>query len=67
MNMDRKEKLLVGLLVVAILFSVISITFAISTGLSPLKFNVVRDKGEAPVANVFLFIESPQGVENGVQ
>jgi len=64
---DTKEKLLVGLLIVAILFSVVSITFAVSTGLSPLKFSMVRDKGEAPVANVFLFIESPEGVENGVQ
>jgi flagellar basal body-associated protein FliL len=65
--MDKKEKLLVALLIVAIVFSVVSLTFAFSMGFSPAKFHFVKEKGEAPVANVFIFIESPQGVENGVQ
>jgi flagellar basal body-associated protein FliL len=56
--MDKKQKLIVALLVVAIVFSLVSIGISVSVG-SPIEFNFISRSSEAPATNIGITIESP--------
>ena len=62
--MDKRQKLVVALLIVAIVFSLVSIGISISVS-SPVEFRLIREK-EDPVANVGITINEPvDGDVNG--
>jgi hypothetical protein len=56
--MNKKQKLIVGILIIAIVFSLVSIGIGVAFGNLPIEFNFIS-KTETPATNIGVTIESP--------
>ena len=63
--MDKKQKVIVILLIVAILLSFTSIVITLSSGSSPIDFRYIKGNPSPSGASVGITINEPVGVADG--